>query len=80
MSKPAFTDDDVLRFVEAAKTKSEIAAEGWREKVVSLCAMPSGMMALTSAGRLFFRELDSRNFDGRNPVKYVWREVEGPPL
>ncbi len=64
------------------RTKSEIAAEERHppDRIAQLCAMPTGMMALTTAGRLFFRELDSRNFDGRNPVKYVWREVEGPAL
>ncbi len=50
------------------------------EMVVQLTSLPTGMMVLTNSGRLFFRELDNRNFDGRNPVKYIWREVEGPPL
>ncbi len=62
------------------RTKSEIAQAQFEEKIVQLEAMPTGLMALTSAGRLFFRELDNRNFDGRNPVKYIWREVEGPAL
>jgi len=57
-----------------------MSADAKLDRIVQLCAMPTGMMALTSDGRLFFRELDSRNFDGRNPVKYVWREVEGPNL
>ena len=62
----------------AVKAAAEAAARVPKAKIVTLCPLPTGMMALMDDGRLFFRELDNRNFDGRNPMKYVWRQVEGP--
>jgi hypothetical protein len=58
---------------------AELEAERRKnDKVISLTGLPDGMMALTASGRLFFRTLDNRHFDGRNPQKFIWREVEGP--
>jgi len=48
------------------------------ERVVHLCAQHDKLFALTSAGRVFMRMLDSRNFDGRNPEKFIWKEIELP--
>lgn len=48
------------------------------EMIVQLVSVDGGVLALTNAGRMFFRELDNRNFDPRNPRKYVWKEQTGP--
>ena len=48
------------------------------ERVVQLCAQHDKLFAITSAGRVFMRMLDSRNFDGRNPEKFIWKEIELP--
>lgn len=47
-------------------------------KVIALCPSPSGLFALTEDGRLFERVRDEKNFDGRNPNKWVWVEREAP--
>lgn len=55
-------------------TPQEMASE----RIVQMVAVDGGVLALTSIGRLFFRDLDSRNFDPRNPRKYRWQAQEGP--
>lgn len=36
------------------------------------------LVVLTSAGRMFERVTDPRNFDQRNGRKFLWKEVNGP--
>lgn len=45
-----------------------------KDAIKQLCSSPLGVFALTADGRLFERVHDPRNFDGRNPNKFVWQE------
>lgn len=49
-----------------------------QDVVVALCPTPSGMFALMQDGRIFERMRDPKNFDGRNPDRWIWVEREGP--
>lgn len=82
--KAVLADIPTVEEIKAAQLRANTALDLMEQerraadKVVSVTSSPTGIMALTETGRLFHRQLDSRNFDGRNPQKYVWVEVEGP--
>lgn len=45
-----------------------------------ICPSPNGIFALMEDGRLFERIRDPKNFDGRNPDKWIWVERPGPEV
>lgn len=46
--------------------------------LMGLIAAPNGVFVVTAEGRLFQRVRDPKNFDGRNPDKWIWVEPKVP--
>lgn len=69
--------DELTAEYEASVAEAEKARRA-ADRVISVTWASSGLVALTEMGRMFVRELDNRNFDGRNPFQYAWREIRGP--
>lgn len=72
--------DAPYRLTDAEKSAVDtLGVAGARlPKIIAIGASPNGHFALMDDGRLFERIRDSKNFDGRNPDKWIWIERDGP--
>ena len=48
------------------------------DRVIGLAPSPAGFFAVSADGKLFQRVRDPKNFDGRNPDQWIWREYTTP--